>query len=154
MKDKERIFQNQPWAYKSAVINLSEWEAPSQMVFDKLQHMPFVIQLKDIPYPYNTTKFCSKLVEPLGHKIKAPNFSEAATSKQKRKSQKPVPYVFHTYVKASMGESSNAMALENSPSPEPVSVPQAEAGTHLRWYCFSTGFLCLPFPLLRYFQFI
>ncbi|CAN0880549.1 hypothetical protein LINGRAHAP2_LOCUS13717 [Linum grandiflorum] len=202
LKDKERVFQTQPWAFKSAIINLMEYETPSLMAFDKLQFMPLVIQLKGIPYPYNTAKFCAKLVEPLGtvissdlfskypdghgtrfvkctvrinllqsiagrvqavvpgqqhfwvllryediptvcfvcgmlvhgynncpyaavlpynkeergdwmlakpegHKIKAPNFSETATSKQKRKSQKPVPSFFHTYVKVSLGEGSS-----------------------------------------------
>ncbi|CAN0917709.1 hypothetical protein LINGRAHAP2_LOCUS30468 [Linum grandiflorum] len=38
------------------------------------------------------------LARPEGHKIKAPNFSETATSKQKRKSQKSIPLFFHTYV--------------------------------------------------------
>ncbi|CAN0875155.1 hypothetical protein LINGRAHAP2_LOCUS10671 [Linum grandiflorum] len=202
LKDKERVFQTQPWAFKSAIINLMEYETPSPMAFDKLQFMPLVIQLKGIPYPYNTAKFCAKLVEPLGtvissdlfskypdghgtrfvkctvrinllqsiagrvqavvpgqqpfwvllryedlptvcfvcgmlghgynncpyaavlpydkeergewmlakpegHKIKTPNFSETATSKQKRKSQKPVPSFFHTYVKVSPGEGSS-----------------------------------------------
>ncbi|CAN0863172.1 hypothetical protein LINGRAHAP2_LOCUS8642 [Linum grandiflorum] len=69
LKDKTRIFQNQTWAYKSAIINLIEWETPSQIVFDKLQFMPLVIQLKDLPYPYNTAKFGAKLLEPLGHLI-------------------------------------------------------------------------------------
>ncbi|CAN0870917.1 hypothetical protein LINGRAHAP2_LOCUS9686 [Linum grandiflorum] len=31
-----------------------EWETPSHMVFDKLQFMPLVIQMKEIPYPYST----------------------------------------------------------------------------------------------------
>ncbi|CAN0875105.1 hypothetical protein LINGRAHAP2_LOCUS10638 [Linum grandiflorum] len=197
IKDKERVFQSQPWAFKSSIINLMEWETPSQMVFNRLQFMPLVIQMKEIPYPYNTVKFCAKLVEPLGtvlsadmfskypdghgsrfikctvhinllqslagriqavvpnqqpfwvllryedlptvcfiygmlghgykhcayaavlpfnreergdwmlartegHKIKTPNFSETATSKQKRRSQKPVPSFFHTYIQVSL----------------------------------------------------
>ncbi|CAN0847730.1 hypothetical protein LINGRAHAP2_LOCUS5135 [Linum grandiflorum] len=220
LKDKERIFQTQPWAFKTAIINLMEWETPSQLVFDKLQYMPLVIQLKEIPYPYNTVKFCAKLVEPLGtvisadlfskypeghgtrfvkctvrinllqsiagriqavvpnqqpfwvllryedlptvcficgmlghgfkhceysailpfnrdergdwmlarpegHKIKAPNFSESATSKQKRKSQKPVPSIFHTYVKVPQETSSSATQIENSSysDPAPAEIP-------------------------------
>ncbi|CAN0898927.1 hypothetical protein LINGRAHAP2_LOCUS19983 [Linum grandiflorum] len=214
IKDKERIFQSQPWAFKSSIINLMEWETPSQMVFDRLQYMPLVIQMKEIPYPYSTVKFCSKLVEPLGtvlsadmfskypdghgsrfikctvrinllqslagriqavvpnqqpfwvllryedlptvcficgmlghgykhcayaevlpfnreergdwmlarpegHKIKTPNFSETATSKQKRRSQKPVPSFFHTYVQASPETSSNAMQIGNLPISAP-----------------------------------
>ncbi|CAN0847137.1 hypothetical protein LINGRAHAP2_LOCUS4812 [Linum grandiflorum] len=173
--------------------------------------MPLVIQLKEIPFPYSTTKFCAKLVEPLGtvistdlfskfpdghgsrfvkctvrinllqsiagrikvvvlnqpafwvllhyedlpsvcficgmlghgykhceyaavlpfnreergdwmlarpecHKIKAPNFSETATSKHKRKSQKPVPSFFHTYVNVSPDASSSSMQYEHSSS--------------------------------------
>ncbi|CAN0881857.1 hypothetical protein LINGRAHAP2_LOCUS14470 [Linum grandiflorum] len=211
LKDKERVFQTQPWAFKSSIINLMEWETPSQVVFDKLQFMPLVIQLKEIPFPYSTAKFCAKLVEPLGtvisadlfskfpdghgsrfvkctvcinllqsiagrikamvpnqpafwvllryedmptvcficgmlghgykhceyvvvlpfnreergdwmlarpegHKIKAPNFSETATSKQKRKSQKHVPSFFHTYVNVSPGASSSSMQYEHSSS--------------------------------------
>ncbi|CAN0847623.1 hypothetical protein LINGRAHAP2_LOCUS5074 [Linum grandiflorum] len=220
LKDKERIFQTQPWAFKTAIINLMEWETPSQMVFDKLQYMPLVIQLKEIPFPYSTTKFCAKLVEPLGtvistdmfskypdghgsrfvkctvrinllqsiagrikavvpnqqpfwvllryedlptvcficgmlghgykhceyasilpfnreergdwmlarpegHKIKAPNFSESATSKQKRKSQKPIPSIFHTYVKVPQAAPSSAMQIENSSysDPAPAEIP-------------------------------
>ncbi|CAN0825184.1 hypothetical protein LINGRAHAP2_LOCUS337 [Linum grandiflorum] len=38
--------------------------------------MPLVIQLKEIPYPYNTAKFCAKLVEPLGAVISADLFSK------------------------------------------------------------------------------
>ncbi|CAN0871703.1 hypothetical protein LINGRAHAP2_LOCUS9919 [Linum grandiflorum] len=38
----------------------------SQVVFDKLQFMSLVIQLKEIPYPYSMAKFCAKLVKPLG----------------------------------------------------------------------------------------
>ncbi|CAN0866880.1 hypothetical protein LINGRAHAP2_LOCUS9407 [Linum grandiflorum] len=204
LKDKERVFQTQPWAFKSSIVNLMEWETPSQVVFDKLQFMPLVIQLKEIPFPYSTAKFCAKLVEPLGtvisadmfskfpdghgsrfvkctvrinllqslagrikavvpnqpafwvllryedlpticficgmlghrykhceyaavlpfnredrgewmlarpegHKIKAPNFSESATSKQKRKSLKPVPSFFLTYVDVSPGASSSSL---------------------------------------------
>ncbi|CAN0920157.1 hypothetical protein LINGRAHAP2_LOCUS31873 [Linum grandiflorum] len=74
LRDKERVFQTQPWAFKSAIINLMEWETPSPMAFDKLQFMPLVIQLKEIPYPYSTTKFCAKLVEPLGTVIFADLF--------------------------------------------------------------------------------
>ncbi|CAN0899033.1 hypothetical protein LINGRAHAP2_LOCUS20036 [Linum grandiflorum] len=59
LKDKERVFQTQPWAFKSSIINLMEWETPSQLVFDKLQFMPLVIQLKEIPHPYSTAKFCA-----------------------------------------------------------------------------------------------
>ncbi|CAN0913206.1 hypothetical protein LINGRAHAP2_LOCUS27780 [Linum grandiflorum] len=76
LRDKERVFQTQPWAFKSAIINLKEWETPSQTVFDKLQFMPLVIQLKEISYPYNTAKFCAKLVEPLGAVISADLFSK------------------------------------------------------------------------------
>ncbi|CAN0863492.1 hypothetical protein LINGRAHAP2_LOCUS8707 [Linum grandiflorum] len=214
LKDKERVFQTQPWAFKSAIINLMEWETPSPMAFDKLQFMPLVIQLKEIPFPYNTTKFCAKLVEPLGtvisadlfskypdghgtrfvkctvrvnllqsiagriqavvpnqqpfwvllryedlptvcficgmlghgfkhcqyatvlpfnredrgewmlarpegHKIKGPNFSETATSKQKRRSQKPVPSFFHTYVKVPQEASSSAMQIESISASNP-----------------------------------
>ncbi|CAN0872643.1 hypothetical protein LINGRAHAP2_LOCUS10172 [Linum grandiflorum] len=208
IKDKERIFQSQPWAFKSSIINLMEWETPSQMVFDRLQFMPLVIQMKEIPYPYSTVKFCTKPVEPLGtvlsadifskypdghgsrfikctvrinllqslagriravvpnqqpfwvllryedlptvcficgmlghgykhcayaevlpfnreergdwmlarpegHKIKTPNFSETATSKQKGRSQKPVSSFFHTYIQASPEASSSAMQVGN-----------------------------------------
>ncbi|CAN1237629.1 hypothetical protein LINGRAPRIM_LOCUS1926 [Linum grandiflorum] len=211
LKDKERVFQTQPWAFKNSIINLMEWETPSHVVFDKLQFMPLVIQLKKIPFPYSTAKFCAKLVEPLGtvisadmfskfpdghgsrfvkctvrinllqslagrikavvpnqpafwvllryedlptvcficgmlghgykhceyaavlpfnhedrgewmlarpegHKIKAPNFSESATSKQKRKSQKPVPSFFHTYVDVSPGASSISLQNEHPSS--------------------------------------
>ncbi|CAN0925626.1 hypothetical protein LINGRAHAP2_LOCUS34869 [Linum grandiflorum] len=214
LKDKERVFQTQPWAFKSAIINLMEWETPSPMAFDKLQFMPLVIQLKEIPYPYSTTKFCAKLVEslgtvisadlfskypdghgtrfvkctvrvnllqsiagriqavvpkqqpfwvllryedlptvcficrmlghgykhcqyatvlpfnredrgewmlarPEGHKIKGPNFSESATSKQKRRSQKPVPSFFHTYVKVPHEASSSAMQIESISASNP-----------------------------------
>ncbi|CAN0874927.1 hypothetical protein LINGRAHAP2_LOCUS10534 [Linum grandiflorum] len=53
------------------------------------------------------------LARPEGHKIKTPNFSETATLKQKRKSQKPVPSFFHTYVQVSPKASSSAMQVEN-----------------------------------------
>ncbi|CAN0905686.1 hypothetical protein LINGRAHAP2_LOCUS23814 [Linum grandiflorum] len=214
MRDKERVFQSQPWAFKSSIINLKEWETPSQLVFDKLQFMPLVIQLKEIPYPYNTAKFCAKLVEPLGtvisadlfskypdghgtrfvkctvrinllqsiagriqavvpnqqpfwvllryedlptvcficgmlghgykhcayatvlpfnraergdwmlarpegHKIKSPNFTEMATSKQKRKSQKPIPSFFYTYIQVPSDASSSEMQVENPSLPVP-----------------------------------
>ncbi|CAN0876196.1 hypothetical protein LINGRAHAP2_LOCUS11164 [Linum grandiflorum] len=227
LKDKVRVFQTQPWAFKSAIINLMEWETTSQMVFDKLQFMALVIQLKEIPYPYNTAKFCAKLVEPLGtvisadlfskypdgpgtrfvkctvrinllhsiagrikavvpnqqpfwvllryedlptvcficgmlghgykhceyaailpfnreergdrmlarpegHKIKAPNFLESATSKQKRKSQKPIPSIFHTYVKIPQDASSSAMQVENSSfsDPAPSEIPIRNGTSH------------------------
>ncbi|CAN0875222.1 hypothetical protein LINGRAHAP2_LOCUS10704 [Linum grandiflorum] len=195
IKDKERVFQTQPWAFKSSIINLMEWETPSQMVFDKLQFMPLVIQLKEIPYPYNGhgTRFvkctvrinllqsiagrikavvpnqqpfwvllryedlptvcfiCSMLghgykhcdyaavlpfnreergdwmlARPEGHKIKAPNFSENATSKQKRKSQKPIPSFFHTYVQVSPEASSSAMQVENPSFSAPPLRPISE----------------------------
>ncbi|CAN1226185.1 hypothetical protein LINGRAPRIM_LOCUS1061, partial [Linum grandiflorum] len=76
LRDKERVFQSQPWAFKSSIINLKEWETPSQVVFDNLQFMPIVIQLKEIPYPYNTAKFCAKLVQPLGTVISTDLFSK------------------------------------------------------------------------------
>ncbi|CAN0875308.1 hypothetical protein LINGRAHAP2_LOCUS10752 [Linum grandiflorum] len=76
LKDKERVFQTQPWAFKSSIINLMVWETLSQVVFDKLQFMPLVIQLKEILYPYSTAKFCAKLVEPLDTVISADLFSK------------------------------------------------------------------------------
>ncbi|CAN0918818.1 hypothetical protein LINGRAHAP2_LOCUS31102 [Linum grandiflorum] len=239
LKDKERVFQTQPWAFKSSIINLMEWETPSQIVFDKLQFMPLVIQLKDIPFPYSTVKFCAKLVEPLGtvisadmfskfpdghgsrfikctvrinllqsiagrikavvpnqpafwvllryedlptvcficgmlghgykhceyatvlpfnredrgdwmlarpegHKIKAPNFSESATSKQKRKSQKHVPSFFHTYVDVAPGTSSSSLPNEHSSSHslslQPISEVSCDGSP--RSLSFSFPFRC------------
>ncbi|CAN1246045.1 hypothetical protein LINGRAPRIM_LOCUS3097 [Linum grandiflorum] len=55
------------------------------------------------------------LARPEGHKIKAPNFSESATSKQKRKSQKPVPSFFHNYVDVP-GASSSSLPTEQPSS--------------------------------------
>ncbi|CAN0925793.1 hypothetical protein LINGRAHAP2_LOCUS34959 [Linum grandiflorum] len=65
------------------------------------------------------------LARPEGHKIKAPNFSESATSKQKRKSQKPIPSIFHTYVKLPQDASSSATQVENSSfsDPSPSEIP-------------------------------
>ncbi|CAN0913135.1 hypothetical protein LINGRAHAP2_LOCUS27740 [Linum grandiflorum] len=68
-EDKTRIFQSQPWAFKSSIINLIPWEAPSQDLFDRLDFMPLTIQLKDLPSSLNTIKFGSKLLEPLGSVI-------------------------------------------------------------------------------------
>ncbi|CAN0866740.1 hypothetical protein LINGRAHAP2_LOCUS9358 [Linum grandiflorum] len=65
------------------------------------------------------------LARPEGHKIKAPNFSETATSKQKRKSQKPVPSIFHTYIKVPQDASSSAIQIDNSSysDPAPAEIP-------------------------------
>ncbi|CAN0925265.1 hypothetical protein LINGRAHAP2_LOCUS34652, partial [Linum grandiflorum] len=66
------------------------------------------------------------LARPEGHKIKTPNFTEMATSKQKRKSQKPVPSFFHTYVQVSPGASSSAMTVQNPSPPDPPLLPAPE----------------------------
>ncbi|CAN0840631.1 hypothetical protein LINGRAHAP2_LOCUS2877 [Linum grandiflorum] len=98
MEIKLRVYQTQPWAYKSAIMHLVPWEEPSQALYDRLQFMPLVIQLMDLPRHCNSVKFACKLVQPLGSLIKAEDFSEASTSKQKPKHLKPIPYVFHTMV--------------------------------------------------------
>ncbi|CAN0862906.1 hypothetical protein LINGRAHAP2_LOCUS8581 [Linum grandiflorum] len=59
------------------------------------------------------------MARPEGHKIKGSNFSESATSKQKRKSQKPVPSFFHTYVKVPQEASSSAMQIETISASNP-----------------------------------
>ncbi|CAN0884159.1 hypothetical protein LINGRAHAP2_LOCUS14762 [Linum grandiflorum] len=66
------------------------------------------------------------LARPEGHKIKTPNFSETATSKQKRKSQKPIPSFFHTYVQVSPEASSSAMQVENPSLSAPPLRPISE----------------------------
>ncbi|CAN0889373.1 hypothetical protein LINGRAHAP2_LOCUS16076 [Linum grandiflorum] len=40
------------------------------------------------------------MTKPFGYKVRAEDFSEASTSKQKPKHLKPIPYVFHTMVNA------------------------------------------------------
>ncbi|CAN0918761.1 hypothetical protein LINGRAHAP2_LOCUS31058, partial [Linum grandiflorum] len=76
MKDKIRIFESQHWAYKSAIINLVEWDTPSQEVYNKLQFMPLTVQLMELPFLFNTAKFGSKLVQPLRTLIEADLFSK------------------------------------------------------------------------------
>ncbi|CAN0900194.1 hypothetical protein LINGRAHAP2_LOCUS20700 [Linum grandiflorum] len=66
------------------------------------------------------------LARPEGHKIKSPNFTELATSKQKRKSQKPIPSFFHTYVNVPSDASSSAMQVENPSLPAPPLLPIPE----------------------------
>ncbi|CAN0905537.1 hypothetical protein LINGRAHAP2_LOCUS23733 [Linum grandiflorum] len=66
------------------------------------------------------------LARPEGHKIKTLNFTEMATSKQKRKSQKPVPSFFHTYVNVSPDASSSEMQIENPSFPDPPLLPIPE----------------------------
>ncbi|CAN0828946.1 hypothetical protein LINGRAPRIM_LOCUS2853, partial [Linum grandiflorum] len=92
-----RIFQSQPWAFKSSIINLIPWEAPSQDLFDRLDFMPLTIPLKDLPSSLNTIKFGSKLLEPLGSVIST-NIYSSWPGEQKPRYHKPLPYVFHSYV--------------------------------------------------------
>ncbi|CAN0881329.1 hypothetical protein LINGRAHAP2_LOCUS14174, partial [Linum grandiflorum] len=75
MEIKLRVYQTQPWAYKSAIMHLVPWEAPSQALFDRLQFMPLVVQLMDLPRQCNSVKFAIKLVRPLGDLIKADMYS-------------------------------------------------------------------------------
>ncbi|CAN0904236.1 hypothetical protein LINGRAHAP2_LOCUS22970, partial [Linum grandiflorum] len=107
-EEKVRIFQSQPWTFKSAIISLVPWELPTQDLFDRLQFQALTIQLKDLPSQYNNMAFGSKLVQPLGALVDAGLFSNASTSKQKAKYLKPVPYVFHTYVAAGDGVGSSS----------------------------------------------
>ncbi|CAN0884143.1 hypothetical protein LINGRAHAP2_LOCUS14756 [Linum grandiflorum] len=75
MEIKLRVYQTQPWAYKSAIMHLVPWEEPSQALYDRLQFMPLVIQLMDLPRHCNSVKFACKLVQPLGSLIKADMYS-------------------------------------------------------------------------------
>ncbi|CAN0845698.1 hypothetical protein LINGRAHAP2_LOCUS4178 [Linum grandiflorum] len=125
-EDKTRIFQSQPWAFKSSIINLIPWEAPAQDLFDRLEFMPLTIQLKDLPTAFNTIKFGNKLLQPLGHLIETPDMSDASTSKQKPKHHKPIPYVFHTYVKAESANQS-CPSVDASGSSSTVTIPPAPA---------------------------
>ncbi|CAN0827144.1 hypothetical protein LINGRAHAP2_LOCUS902 [Linum grandiflorum] len=74
-EEKVRIFQSQPWAFKSAIISLVPWELPTQDLFDRLQFQALTIQLKDLPSQYNNMAFGSKLVQPLGALVDAGLFS-------------------------------------------------------------------------------
>ncbi|CAN0875369.1 hypothetical protein LINGRAHAP2_LOCUS10792 [Linum grandiflorum] len=74
-EEKVRIFQSQPWAFKSAIISLVPWELPTQDLFDRLEFQALTIQLKDLPSQYNNMAFGSKLVQPLGALVDAGLFS-------------------------------------------------------------------------------
>ncbi|CAN0825468.1 hypothetical protein LINGRAHAP2_LOCUS410 [Linum grandiflorum] len=64
--------------------------------------------------------------KPFGYKVKAVDYSEASTSKQKPKHLKPIPYVFHTMVTADgtpisdVGQSSGASSMVCDDTP-PIS---------------------------------
>ncbi|CAN0917719.1 hypothetical protein LINGRAHAP2_LOCUS30478 [Linum grandiflorum] len=75
MEIKLRVYQTQPWAYKSAIMHLVPWEEPSQALYDRLQFMSLVIQLMDLPRHCNSVKFACKLVQPLGSLIKDDMYS-------------------------------------------------------------------------------
>ncbi|CAN0921551.1 hypothetical protein LINGRAHAP2_LOCUS32653 [Linum grandiflorum] len=85
MEIKLRVYQTQPWAYKSAIMHLVPWEAPSQALFDRLQFMPLVVQLMDLPRQCNSVKFAIKLVRPLGDLIKADMYSTRPGGQAKSK---------------------------------------------------------------------
>ncbi|CAN0920505.1 hypothetical protein LINGRAHAP2_LOCUS32083 [Linum grandiflorum] len=81
MEDRLWVYHTQPWAFKSAIMYLVPWEEPSPALYDRLQFMPLTVQLMDLPARCNTIKFGSKLVRPLGYKVKTPKFTEGASSK-------------------------------------------------------------------------
>ncbi|CAN0845700.1 hypothetical protein LINGRAHAP2_LOCUS4178 [Linum grandiflorum] len=63
---------------------------------------------------------------PAGHLIETPDMSDASTSKQKPKHHKPIPYVFHTYVKAESANQS-CPSVDASGSSSTVTIPPAPA---------------------------
>ncbi|CAN0837908.1 hypothetical protein LINGRAHAP2_LOCUS1922 [Linum grandiflorum] len=117
MEEKVQVFQSQPWAFKSAIINLVPWETPSQDLFDRMQFMPLTIQLKDLPAHCNNPAFASKLVQPLGHKVEIAELTDASTSHQKNKYLKPVPYEFHTYVTVTPSDAGASSSGTKGPPP-------------------------------------
>ncbi|CAN0825470.1 hypothetical protein LINGRAHAP2_LOCUS410 [Linum grandiflorum] len=159
MEIKLRVYQSQPWAFKSAIMHLVPWEEPSQDLYDRLRFMPLVIQLMDLPRQCNSVKFAIKLVRPLGYKVKAVDYSEASTSKQKPKHLKPIPYVFHTMVTADgtpisdVGQSSGASSMVCDDTPpisgnldrsKVVSIGmgfRCSVSNNLRTFEFKTGFI-------------
>lgn len=65
-KDKEKVLEARPWSFDNHLVVLSEIFGHEQQLEVSLNHSPFWIRIKDLPFNCRSNKLCKAIASNLG----------------------------------------------------------------------------------------